>query len=100
MKRAFSNLIWQEVIWQRPFDFQTVQELLTHLAGTEPRGPVIWEVRGSGGKIRYLIGAEKQYAKKLKDLFLSHGNIQFSDTTSLKRKDVTAAKQLRVSSPV
>lgn len=100
MKRSFSNLIWHEVIWQRPFDFQAVQELLTHLAGTDLRGPIIWEVRGSGGRIRYLMGVEKQYANKLKDLFHPHGSIQFSDTASVKRQDVTTAKQLRFTRPI
>lgn len=98
MIRSFNNLVWQEVAWRRPFDFLTVQELLTHLAGIQPRGPVIWEVRGSGGKIRYFMGAEKQYVQKLKGALLAHGSIQFSVVT--KRKDITDAKQLRVSRPI
>jgi len=100
MNRSFRNLIWHEVVWQRPFDFSTVQELLTHLAGTQPRGPIIWEVRGSGGKVRYLIGAEGQYIEQIKDIFLAHGCIQFSDSSSAKREDVVSAKQLRVSRPL
>ena len=56
MKRGFSNLIWQEVHWPRPFALTDVQELLTHLATLSPRKNVVWEVRGSGVKIRYFIG--------------------------------------------
>lgn len=100
VNRSFGNLVWQEVIWQRPFDFQTVQELLTHLAGAQLHGPIVWEVRGAGGRIHYFIGVEEQHVKKLKDIFLAHGSMQFSDTTSVKRKDVITAKQLRISRPV
>lgn len=100
MTRNFNNLVWSEINWQRPFGFQTVQELLTHLAGTQPRGPIVWEVRGSGGKVQYLIGTEKQYAKKIKDVFQAHGNIQFSDIQNTKRKEIGSVKSLHISQPV
>jgi len=97
MRRSFHNLSWHEVVWHRPFNIQAVHELLTHIAGIEIRGSIIWEVRGSGGRIRYLIGAEKQYVSRIKQAFLSHGNIQLSDIDSDTRKNVVSAKALHIS---
>lgn len=100
MKRSFHNLSWHEIVWHRPFNIQAVHELLTHIAGIEIRGSIIWEVRGSGGRIHYLIGADEQYVSRIKQAFLSHGNIQLSEVNGNTRKDATSAKALHTSHPV
>ena len=97
MKRTRRDLIWEEVIWRRPFDFQMVEDLMTHLAGLELSSPITWEVRASGGRIRYLIGSEAEDIKKLKDVFLAHGNMQIVRSKSTKRQDIIATRKLRLS---
>ncbi len=73
MKRTFIKLTWLEVIWQRPFEFDAVIELLTHLASVTPRAPIIWEARGSHGAVHYYFATEHQYIKKMKQVFVAHG---------------------------
>lgn len=99
MRRAFNNLVWQEVMWPRPFDFNIVQELLTHLAGSHFGTPIVWEVRGVGGKVHYLIGVELQYIEKIKEILHAHGNMQILTDTDCKRRELSAVKQLQVSHP-
>jgi len=100
MKKTFGPLVWQEVFWQRPFEIETVQELLTHLASVTPRGPVVWEVRGHKNQIRYFVASAKEYLNKTKDTFSAHGNIQFADITNSDRKSVTVSKQLKISNQI
>ena len=99
MTKSFNQLGWHEVIWHRPFDFNLVQELLTHFASLDTRGPLIWEVRGFHGKVRYLFGSENQYCDKLKNVLTAHGNMQISDSEHATRKEITVAKELRISHP-
>jgi hypothetical protein len=100
MKRGFNSIVWQEVRWHRPFQLADVLELLNHLATLSPRKTVVWEVRGSGGKVRYLVGTERRYVKHLKAAFTAHGNIEFSAVKEAERTEVTACKQLKVSKPL
>jgi hypothetical protein len=95
MKRKIENLCWRELSWQRPYELSTLEELLAHLSATSPRGPVIWEARGTGGRIRYLLGADEQYLSKIQDVFRAHGNILFSNAKD--RMPVSTAKSLRIS---
>ena len=58
-KHQIENLIWREMVWQRPFRLETVWEVLTHLSAMTPRGAVIWECRGSNGSVAHLLGADQ-----------------------------------------
>ena len=60
MKRKFSELVWKELCWQRPFELEAVCEMLIHLAATTPRGPIILESRGRQGKIRTALNLPKR----------------------------------------
>lgn len=82
MKRGSLNLIWQEIHWPRPFQSADVMELLTHLAVLSPRKQIVWEVRGSGGKVRYFIGTDRRYMKPLKAALQAHGEIEFGNISS------------------
>ena len=57
MKRSLEKIIWQEVSFIRPLDFQEVVDTLTHLAGLTGRKNFVWEIRSQNGKIRHQIGA-------------------------------------------
>ncbi|MDR1000267.1 MAG: hypothetical protein LBL96_05640 [Clostridiales bacterium] len=100
MKRAFSNLVWQELHWSRLFQYKDVLKLLTHIATLSPRKTIIWEVHSQGGQIRYLVGTEKRYFKFLKAAFKSHGNMKFVPVKTGERENVTICKQLRISKPL
>jgi hypothetical protein len=97
MSARTREFIWCEISWQRPFLLNDVLEVLTHLASTQPLGNVVWEIRASGGKVRYLLGADKQFMAGVQSVFAAHGKIQFRPTKD--RQPVTVAKQLKVSHP-
>jgi len=92
-------IAWREVIWHRPFTVESVIEVLTHLAATTPKVPIIWEIRGSQGKVRYLIGVNRQYLRQTEKVFAAHGSIEFATISKSDRKDITLAKQLKTSKP-
>jgi len=77
LERHFDELIWREIVWQRPFELESVQEMLVHLASLNTRGPIVWEARGNGNRVRYLLGMEKAHQSKIKQAFTPHGKIQF-----------------------
>ena len=99
MKRNNSALIWQEIIWQRPFTQSDVLELFTHLAVLSPRKQIVWEVRGSAGKVRYFVATQRRYMKPLKTAITAHGQITFSDVADNTRKDVDFARLIKRSKP-
>ena len=98
LDRYFDELIWREVVWQRPFELESVQEMLVHLASLSTRGPIVWEARGNGQRMRYLLGMEKAHQSKIKQAFRPHGKIQFHKTEE-ERTPVTSAMQLKLSKP-
>jgi energy-coupling factor transporter ATP-binding protein EcfA2 len=100
MKRQIKEICWKEVIWHRPFELETVYELLSHLASLIPRGPIIWEARAYDGRVHYLLGAEQRYINKIGAVFRAHGHIQFYSTPEHTRKPIDTVKQLKISRPV
>ena len=67
-KHLNENISWQEVLWQRPYDLEAVQNILAQLANLTPRGAVIWEIRGRNGQVSHLLGADKQYIGKIEEV--------------------------------
>ena len=100
MKRQIKEICWREVIWHRPFELETIYELLSHLASLIPRGPIIWEARAYDGQVRYLLGAEQHYTHEIQDVFRAHGRVQFYSTPKHTRKAIDNVKQLKISRPV
>ena len=98
LEHGFEEIIWREVVWQRPFELEAVQEMLVHLAGLSTRGPIVWEARGNGRRVRYLLGMEKSHQTKIKQAILPHGKIQLKETAE-ERRPVTEAAQLKISRP-
>jgi len=98
LERKFDELIWREVTWQWPFELETVQEMLVHLAGLNTRGAIVWEVRGNRERIRYLLGCESCHGSNIRQAMLPHGQIQFH-APAAERTPVTNASLLKVSKP-
>jgi len=95
MKRTNSTIIWQEVVWNRPFSQADTLAFLTHLATLAPRGNIVWEIRGTGGNVRYFIGSERNHIKSLKAALSAHGMMELADVPEKERKNVTIAKQIK-----
>ena len=99
-KHQIENLIWREMVWQRPFRLETVWEVLTHLSAMAPRGAVIWECRGSNGDVAHLLGADRIYIGKIEQAFRAHGDVQFHDIPYNVRTPVRVSRQLKITHPV
>lgn len=95
-KHQIDNICWQEVNWQRPFNIESVWEVLTHLSTPSPRGAIIWECRGKGGHITHLLGADRSYIGKVVQAFRTHGDVQFREVSGKSRTPVWGARQLKI----
>ena len=99
MKRKIQEIRWREVAWRRPFKLEAVREMLSHLAALSPRGAVIWEARGSNGRVRYRLGADREYIGGIEETMKAHGNIRFSDLPAHTAAPVGTARQLVIGKP-
>lgn len=98
-KHQLEHIVWQEVAWQRPYKTEAVWETLTHLAALTPRGAVVWEVRGKDGHATHLLGANRNYIEKIKEVFRAHGVVQFRKVAAGDRQLVSTARLLKISHP-
>jgi len=98
MKRTpLSEMAWVQLDWQRPYEFEAVTDLLTHLASHSPQTPMVFEVRGNQGQVKYYFGADRNCIKTLTNAMKAHGDISFSNVKPSDRKPVYIASQLKVS---
>lgn len=81
--------------WQRPFEFQTVCDTVVHLSGLTGRKPFVWEVRVNANCIKFLLGFVPTDESKLKRLFSTHNNVQFSELKN-KRANHLLASQIKI----
>lgn len=81
--------------WQRPFEFQTVCDTVVHLSGLTGRKPFVWEVRANANCIKFLLGFVPTDESKLKRLFSTHNNVQFSELKN-KRANHLLASQIKI----
>jgi len=98
MKRNL-DLCWYEVHWQRPFELDAVYDLLVNLAAASPRGPVIWEVRGGKGNVRFFLGTFPCYSRAIHELFRVSGKVRFVALNEADRATIAIAKRLKISKP-
>ena len=91
--------VWYEFSWRRPFSLDDVIGLLTHIAAFTPRGYLVFEARGAGNQVRYLIGFDAKYSGKMIELFKGHGEIELTQVSAASRMRVSLAKHLKVSKP-
>ena len=99
MKHKIEHIIWLETTWQRPYRLETVWETLTHLAALTPRGAVVWEARGHNGHVAHLLGADREYIEKIKEVFRAHGDVRFREMRGMDRQPVSTARSLKISHP-
>lgn len=92
------EFVWREVSIQRPYEAETLWDILTHIAALTSRGPVVWEARCRAGRMRYLIGTPKWSVSRVQEVFKAHANAQF--TEGVQREPVTEARKVKISKPV
>ncbi len=98
-KHQIEHIKWLEVNWQRPYKLESVWETLTHLAALTPRGAVVWEVRGHNGYVTHLLGADRNYISRIKEVFQAHGDVHFREVSENERQSVATARSLKISHP-
>ena len=99
MMKYLNNLVWREVTWHRPFEIDSVYEVLTHLASLSSRSFIVWETRCKAGRVRYLIGTGPKTVSRVQEVFKSHGDVTFS-TEAPERETVKSSVKLKTSKPV
>ena len=90
--------VWREVQIQRPYEMETLWDILTHLASLTSRGPIVWEARSKGGKMRYLIGTPQWSAGRVQEVLKAHSSVQFTEAD--ERAVVGEARKLKLSKAV
>ena len=89
---------WSAVTIQRPYEPETVCDILTHLASLTSRGPVVWEARCRGGKVRFLLGTTKKSVGRVQEVFKAHADVQFTDAG--ERSPATDARKIKITKPM
>lgn len=98
MKRKIEHLIWSELSFLRPLEFQTVVDTFTHFAGWSGQKSIVWEIRSKNNVIKHFVGAEEKDLRAVTKLFETHGKFIFSKPLTPKRNSLTFAKEMRLSS--
>ena len=93
-----NNLVWREVMIQRPYEVETLWDILTHLASLTSRGPIVWEARARNGKVRYLIGTLRWSVSRVQEVFKTHTSAQF--TTVDEPEPIDDARKIRITQSV
>lgn len=95
---ATKEIVWCEAFIQRPYEMETLHDILTHIAALTARGPIIWEARCKGGVMRYLLGTNKGSVTRVQEVFKAHSNVQFA--SGVTRERTADARKLKISKPV
>lgn len=91
------SIEWREVHWPRPLNAGHVSGFLQALAADTRRGALIWEVRSSAGRSRYLLGAEPgDLTAVLRTMDRLLPETTASEVTATDRVDVERAGQVRI----
>ena len=92
------EIVWREVFLQRPYEMETLHDILTHLASLTSRGPIIWEARSKNGVMRYLLGTHKGSVTRIQEVLKAHNSVQFAK--GVTREAVSDVRKLKISKPV
>ncbi|MCL2402594.1 MAG: type IV secretion system DNA-binding domain-containing protein, partial [Oscillospiraceae bacterium] len=100
MRRTpYEEMGWMELNWHRPFEFEAVMNVMTHMAAHSPATPVVLEVRSYQSKVRYYLGVDRVHIRKIARVFAAHGDIQFGKVFKGTRISVSEARQLIIRRP-
>lgn len=85
------HTVWHEVHLNRPYELETVHDILTGICALSRRGPIIWEIRATKGRLTYLLGTPSWSVGRIKAVFSTHASAQFvpvSDTNATPSSEV------------
>lgn len=90
--KGFSNfnISFCEMRWNRPFDYKNVVNALQALANAPNRFPIVFEIRGSGGQVSYLLGADPTELSRFRQLLSVQGEIAFGEMFKSRNAKGTA----------
>ncbi len=101
MKRlSYDEMHWLCFDWQRPFQLETVTDLLIHLASHTPNIQIALEARGYQERVRYYLGVDRKFMRIITDVMKAHGDIRFAKLPQGARRPVAVCGQLKVSKPI
>ena len=89
-----NELVWREIFVQRPYELETLYDILTHIAALTSRGPVIWEARCRGGRMHYFLATPQRSTSRVHEAFKAHANVQFAE--GVTRAPVSEARKLQI----
>lgn len=87
-------VVFREVFMQRPYEAETLHNILTNIAALSSRGAVVWEVRSLNGKIRYMLGTTKESVSRVQEALKAHVAVQFGE--EVLREPVRDARKIRI----
>ena len=76
MSRKYQDLIFREVYWPRPIEYNSVENFAKSLATFPHRNPLILEIRGRENKIHFYLGGERDELLRLKTLLSVQGAVE------------------------
>lgn len=76
MSRKYDDLVFREIFWPRPIEFETVQDFAKSLATFPHKNPLVWEIRGTNHELHFFVGGERGELARLKSLVGTHGAIE------------------------
>lgn len=92
---TIKDIVFSDVYIQRPYEVETLHNILTSIATFSSRGAIVWEIRYKNGKISYLLGAAKKSTGKVQDVFKAHCRVQFGE--AMHREPIQNARKIRIS---
>lgn len=93
-----NDIIFREAFIQRPYEAETLHNILTNIATLSSRGAIVWEIRCKNDKVHYLLGTTKKSVTRIQEVFKAHNEVQFAEAEY--REPVRDARRIRISKPV
>jgi hypothetical protein len=84
---------WSELAFSSRPDHVRVQALLEHLAASDAFGDVVFEARGSAGRVRYLLGSDQRHHAAILRTVTEHLGVEARQNP--QRADVDGALRIR-----
>ena len=86
MSRKYDELVFREIFWPRPIEFETVQDFAKSLATFPHKNPLVWEIRGENHELHFFVGGERGELARLKILLGNHGAIELGKNLAAENK--------------
>lgn len=95
MSRKYQDLVFREVFWPRPIEFETVRDFAKSLATFPHHNPLVWEIRGTNHELHFFVGGERDELSRLKILLENHGAIELGKNLTAENEARKAVKLSR-----